>query len=220
MNVILMGPPGAGKGTQAQRLAAAFGLSHLASGDVLRAERASGTALGEKVAGYMDSGALVPDEIIIAVILHRLAALGDSNGFLLDGFPRTVPQAESLEAALAKTGQQIDGVIDIQVPAEELVDRIVGRRTCPTCHSVYHVKAKPPKVAGVCDKDGTPLKQRTDDTEDVVRERLETYRRQTAPLTEHYRGKGLLHEVSGAGTMDAVYSEMERRLRALSGGSA
>lgn len=217
MNLILLGPPGAGKGTQAQRLAARLNLVHLASGDVLRAERASGSELGKRVESYMDSGALVPDEIIIEVILTRVRAAAGASGILLDGFPRTVAQAESLAEALSAAGERLDAVINLRVPDEELVGRIVGRRTCPTCHAVYHVTANPPAKPGVCDNDGTPLKQRTDDTEAVVRNRLAAYREQTAPLTAYYAKSGLLHEMDGTGAMDEVNEQLTKLVQDLAG---
>jgi len=217
MNLILLGPPGAGKGTQAQRLASRLSLAHLASGDVLRAERASGSELGDRVATYMDSGALVPDEIIIEVILTRVRAAAGASGMLLDGFPRTVGQAESLGEALVAEGERIDAVVDLKVPDEELVGRIVGRRTCPTCNAVYHVTAKPPAKPGVCDKDGTPLEQRSDDTEAVVRNRLAAYRKQTAPLTAYYANLGLLHELDGTGAMDEVSEALIKLVQEVAG---
>lgn len=217
MNLILLGPPGAGKGTQAQRLASRLNLLHLASGDVLRAERASGSELGRRVAGYMDSGALVPDEIIIEVILTRVRAAAGAAGILLDGFPRTVAQAESLKGALSAAGERLDAVINLHVPDDVLVGRIVGRRTCPTCNAVYHVTAKPPRRDGVCDNDGTPLKQRTDDTEAVVRNRLAAYRQQTAPLTAYYAKIGLLRELDGTKSMDEVQHQLLSLVQGLTG---
>jgi adenylate kinase len=203
MNLVILGPPGAGKGTQATRLAETFSLEHLSSGDVLRAERAKGSELGKKVAKFMDDGALVPDEIIVDAILAQLADL-DGQGVLLDGFPRTVAQAESLDAALAKVGKKVDLVPSLQVPDEPIVDRITGRRTCPTCNAVYHVVTLPPKQEGVCDKDGTALIQRPDDTAEVVQQRLSAYHEQTAPVEAYYRDKGVLAEVDGTQDIDAV----------------
>jgi adenylate kinase len=217
MNLILLGPPGAGKGTQAQRLAASFDLTHLASGDVLRAERASGTDLGKRVAGYMDAGELVPDEIITEVMISRLRRIGDSAGFLLDGFPRTVPQAESLDGALAASKRRLGGVIDISVPDQELIRRTSGRRTCPKCHAVYHVESKPPRREGVCDSDGEALVHRFDDKPEVVRQRLVAYREQTRPVTDYYRRAGLLHEVSGSGSVEEVYSALHGLVAGLCG---
>ena len=203
MNLVILGPPGAGKGTQAIRLAEAFSLKHLSSGDVLRAERAKGSELGQKVGEFMDAGALVPDEIIVDAILAQLEDLG-GQGVLLDGFPRTVAQANSLDVALTKAGKKVDLVPSLQVPDEPIVDRITGRRTCPTCNGVYHVVTLPPKQEGVCDKDGTALIQRPDDTAEVVKKRLSAYHEQTAPVEAYYRDKGVLAEVDGTQDIDAV----------------
>jgi len=208
MNVVLLGPPGAGKGTQAMRLSGAFSLRHLSSGDVLRAERAKGSELGNRVASYMDSGQLVPDQIIVEVILAQLKDPGDAAGFLLDGFPRTEAQAESLDKAMAEAGCQIDTVLSLQVPDSDIVDRITGRRSCPTCNAVYHVKSLPPAKDGVCDKDGTPLIQREDDTEEVVNKRLAAYHEQTEPLEAYYRKQGNLAEVDGTKSVDDVCEDL------------
>jgi adenylate kinase len=212
MNLILLGPPGAGKGTQAVRLAEAFGLQHLSSGDVLRAERKSGTELGSRVAKYMDSGALVPDEIIVEVILVRVLNPTKPAGVLLDGFPRTLAQAEALDAALAKAGKTVDLVVSLVVPDEPIVDRITGRRVCPTCGAVYHVRTLRPKKDGVCDKDGAALMHRTDDTADVVKERLTAYHAQTRPLETYYRGKGLVVEVDGTSEVETVFGNARREI--------
>jgi adenylate kinase len=208
MIVILFGPPGAGKGTQAERLTARFGFEHLSSGDVLRAERASGTELGKKVAGYMDAGALVPDGIIIEVIIARVLASGGQAGVLLDGFPRTLPQAEQLDKALALTGKKVDLVLSMRVPDELIVERITGRRMCPSTGKIYHVKYLPPKVEGICDETGEKLIQRSDDTEPVVRQRLAAYHQQTEPLEVYYRQRGVLAEVDGTQDIEAVAKRM------------
>lgn len=213
MNLVLLGPPGAGKGTQAMRLAEAFKLRHLSSGDVLRAERKKGSELGRRVAGYMDSGALVPDEIIVEVILAQLQQSGDSAGFLLDGFPRTVNQAERLDEALAKVGQQVDLVLNVQVPDEEIVGRITGRRICPACDAVYHTEHRPPARAGICDKDGVALIHRQDDTREVVQQRLAAYHAQTTPLEAYYRAKGRLVEVDGKQDVNTVFERAREIVR-------
>ncbi len=213
MNVILFGPPGAGKGTQAVRLGGCFSFEHLSSGDVLRAERKSGTALGAKVAGFMDSGALVPDEIIVEVILARVLGSNGRAGVLLDGFPRTLPQAQQLEEALAGAGSRVELVLSIVVPDEPIIDRITGRRLCPACDRVYHVKNMPPQRDGICDVDGEKLIQRKDDTAEVVQQRLAAYHEQTEPLEAFYRQKGILTEVDGTrdiGTVAARMSEIVR----------
>lgn len=220
MNLILLGPPGAGKGTQAVRLAEAFGLQHLSSGDVLRAERKSGTELGKKVTAYMDSGALVPDDIIVEVILVRVLTPTRPAGVLLDGFPRTLAQAESLDKAVNKAGKCVDLVVSLVVPDELIVDRITGRRSCPTCGAVYHVNSLPPVKAGVCDKDSTALVQRTDDTAEVVKQRLSAYHAQTQPLEDYYRGKGLLVEIDGTAEVDSVFKAAREVIAGRLGGGA
>lgn len=217
MNLVILGPPGAGKGTQAARLADACDLRHLSSGDVLRAERKKGSALGEKVAQFMDSGALVPDEIIVEVILAQLDDPGDSRGILLDGFPRTRAQAESLDRALSAAGKRVDLVPSLVVPDEAIVNRITGRRVCPTCNAVYHVTSLPPRQEGICDHDGTELIHRTDDTAEVVKERLAAYHEQTAPVEAYYREKGLLAEVDGTKDVDAVFAELLEVVRRRTG---
>ena len=205
MNLVLLGPPGAGKGTQATRLSQAFRLEHLSSGDVLRAQRKSGTELGRRVAGYMDSGALVPDEIIVAVMLARVPKSSQDGGVLLDGFPRTAAQARKLDESLAAAGGRVDVVLSLLAPDEVIVERITGRRICPTCNGVYHTRTLPPRTAGVCDQDGTALIHRTDDTEAVVQQRLNAYHQQTGPLEAYYRGRGLLLEVDGTQDVDTVF---------------
>ncbi len=212
MNLILLGPPGAGKGTQAVRLAEAFGLQHLSSGDVLRAERKSGTELGARVTQYMDSGALVPDEIIVEVILARVLKPTQPAGVLLDGFPRTLAQAEALDRALTRVGKKVDLVVSLRVADELIVDRITGRRVCPACGGVYHVSSLPPKKAGVCDKDASPLVHRTDDTAAVVQERLAAYHAQTQPLESYYRAKGAVVEVDGTSGVDVVFQNARQEI--------
>ncbi len=208
MNVVLFGPPGAGKGTQAERLAAKYSFLHLSSGDVLRAERKSGTELGARVAGYMDSGALVPDAIIVEVILARVLKADSQAGVLLDGFPRTLPQARQLDEALAGAGSRVDLVLSIVVPDALIVERITGRRMCPSTGKIYHVKYLPPKRAGVCDETGEELIQRKDDTAEVVEQRLAAYHQQTEPLEAYYRQQGVLVEVDGARDIGVVAQDM------------
>jgi len=183
MRLILLGPPGAGKGTQAQRLCEAFGIPQISTGDMLRAAVSAGSDLGKRVKAVMDSGALVSDDIIIELVKERLAQPDCGKGFLFDGFPRTIPQAD----ALAEAGVKIDAVVEIQVPDEEIIRRMSGRRVHPASGRTYHVEFNPPKVAGVDDVTGESLIQRDDDREETVRERLSVYRAQTAPLVEYYR---------------------------------
>jgi adenylate kinase len=197
LNLILVGPPGAGKGTQAERLTADFGLPYFATGNILRAAVAEGTELGKKAKEYMDAGNLVPDEVIIGVILEALDGEEASDGFLLDGFPRTVPQADALGAALEKVGRKLSGVLLIDVDDDEVVRRLSGRRTCSKNGHTYHVDFDPPKHDGVCDQDGSKLLQRDDDKPETIRKRLSVYHEQTEPLVEHYDEKGLLRRIDG-----------------------
>jgi len=202
MRIVLLGAPGAGKGTHCKRIADRYGVLHLSSGDILRRERAAGTELGKKAQSYMDAGALVPDDLIVEMMSR---AMKDSSaGFVLDGFPRTVNQAEVLDKALAAQGGGIDVVMNLLVDDGIVVERITGRRSCPTCGSVYHVKNMPPKVDGVCDKDGTRLIQRPDDTEEVVRNRLETYYRQTKPVVDYYKARRTVDDIDAGGEADVV----------------
>ncbi len=190
MRVLLMGPPGAGKGTQAKRLAEKFDMVHLSSGDILRAERTSGSELGRRLKSYMDAGELVPDGIVVEIMAGAISEVAADKGLLLDGFPRTVDQARALDQQLAESGRPLDAVLVIETPDDLLVERITGRRSCPSCGSVYHVAYLRPQVAGRCDKCGTELTQRADDTEEVVRERLSAYVAQTAPVIEYYVSAG------------------------------
>lgn len=204
MRVILLGPPGAGKGTQAGRIAETFGIPHISTGDILRANVRAGTELGTKAKSFMDAGDLVPDDVILGMMGDRLAEDDARDGFLFDGFPRTVPQAEALEKLLIERDQPIDVVLRMLVDTKEVVQRLTGRRTCTNCGAVFHVDYDPPKVEGVCDKCGGELVQREDDSEDVVLNRLEVYRRSTEPLEEFYWGRGLLRDVEAVGSVDEV----------------
>jgi adenylate kinase len=188
---------------------------HLSSGDILRRERAEGTELGKKAQSYMDQGALVPDDLIVEMMSRAVQKA--PAGYVLDGFPRTVNQAEVLDKALAAQGGGIDMVINLEVDDGIVVERITGRRSCPTCGAVYHVKNLPPKVDGVCDMDGTPLVQRPDDTEEVVRNRLETYYRQTEPVVGYYRARQTVHDIDAGGDADAVAGVIFRMLDPLAG---
>ena len=212
MRLILLGPPGAGKGTQCKRIIEKYGMAHLSSGDILRAERAAGTELGQKAQRYMDSGQLVPDDIIISMMVSAMQKA--PAGYILDGFPRTVVQAEQLDKALAERSEEIDGIVNLQVADEMISARLTGRRSCPECGAVYHIENLKPKSPGICDKDGETLVQRTDDKPDVVADRLKTYHEQTAVVVDYYKDKGkAIINIDAAGeieTMTAlIFSELD-----------
>jgi adenylate kinase len=209
MDVILFGPPGAGKGTQAQRLFAVNGTPQISTGDILRQAVKDGTPLGLKAKPLMEAGTLVPDALVIGIVEARLRRPDARAGFVLDGFPRTVGQAQALDAMLASLGRRIDHVLSLEVPLEETVQRLSGRRSCPKDGRVYHVTQAPPKKPDVCDVCETPLSQRPDDREDVVRARQLTYRRDTEPLKAFYASRGLLRPVDGTGTLDEVFARIQ-----------
>jgi len=202
--IILLGAPGCGKGTQAKRLEAVLKIPHISTGDMLRQARDEGTELGKKAKEFMDRGELVPDELVIAMVKERLGKEDCKNGFILDGFPRTVAQG----VALDKAGVGVDACVDIVVSDEEVVRRISGRRSCPSCHRVYHIEFSPPKEDNRCDACGAQLIQRDDDKEETVRQRLRVYKEKTAPLEEFYRNKGKLVTVDGNGNPDAVFARI------------
>ncbi len=215
MNVILLGPPGAGKGTQARILVEEHGLVQLSTGDMLRAAKSSGTELGKRVAEVMARGDLVTDDIVIGLIAEQLDGEAGKQGLIFDGFPRTLAQADALEALLAEKGAAIDAVIEMRVDEDALVRRITGRFTCAKCGEVYHDESKPTARAGVCDVCGsTEFIRRADDNEDSVRVRMSAYNRQTAPLIGYYHAKGKLLPVDGLGEIDAVAAEIRKRLAA------
>jgi adenylate kinase len=214
-NVILLGPPGAGKGTQAERILAAYSLPHISTGEMLRAAVAAGTEMGLAAQKSMEAGALVSDEVVIGVVRDRLAEADAQKGFLLDGFPRTIAQAERLDALLAGAGRAVSHVILIEVPEDELVERLAGRRMCRACDKGYHVVFDPPKQEGVCDACGAELYQRSDDNEATVRNRLRVYHEQTEPLVGYYASRGVLRTVHGGGKKpDEVFVQVEDLLGA------
>jgi adenylate kinase len=214
MNLILLGPPGAGKGTQAQRMVERYRIPQISTGDILRKAVKEGTPLGVKAKGFMDQGQLVPDEVVIGVIEERLRANDCLAGFILDGFPRTIPQAEALQSILSKLGKKIDHVVNIEVDSEELVRRLTGRRTCKNCGAMFHVLFQPPQKEGICDRCGGTLYQRADDNEEAIRTRLREYEKQTAPLVRYYQGKKTLRSIRGVGGPDQIFEQIARVLDA------
>lgn len=212
MKLILLGPPGAGKGTQCKRIVEKYGMAHLSSGDILRAERAAGTELGIKAQSYMDSGGLVPDDVIIGMMTGAIKKA--AGGYVLDGFPRTVVQGEELDKALVAAGESIEGIVNLVVDDEIIAERLTGRRSCPGCGAVYHVDNLKPKVEGICDKDGEKLLQRDDDKPEVVTNRLKTYHEQTAAVVGYYEstGKAIINIDAGRSVDDvtaSVLSELD-----------
>jgi len=217
LNILLLGPPGAGKGTQAKRLEERYGMVQLSTGDMLRAERASGSALGKQVQAIMDAGKLVSDDIMIALIAHRIAGL-KGKGFILDGFPRTVPQAEALDRMLKESGIGVDYVIELTVDEAALIDRISGRFSCSKCGASYHDRYHRPKQEGVCDVCGSrDFTRRPDDNAETVKARLAAYREQTAPILPYYRAKGVLRSIDGMADIDQVTLQIEAILNKAKG---
>ncbi|HUU91720.1 MAG TPA: adenylate kinase [Phycisphaerae bacterium] len=215
MRLVFMGPPGAGKGTQAKAVADEYGIPHVSSGDIFRAEIAAQTELGKQIKGYLDSGALVPDETTVKAVVGRLDADDCADGWLLDGFPRTQAQAEALDEALDAAGATLDAVVNLEVNPETIVRRMAGRRVCPKCGRSYHTEHIPPKVEGVCDDQacGAALITRDDDRPETVRKRLATYQEATAPLIEYYDRRGLLIRTDGSGTPDEVRARLFEQLK-------
>ncbi len=213
MHLVLLGPPGAGKGTQAALLSRDLGLAHISTGDMLRGAVQEGTDLGLLAREYMDQGNLVPDDVVIGITKERLEAPDVQTGFVLDGFPRTVKQAEALDEILEDIGLPLDLVINIKVPQSELIRRMTGRRVCPKCGESYHLVFNPPRSLGTCDQCGHDLHQRDDDKETTVRQRLEVYERESGPLTDYYSDKGVLVSVDGTGTVEQVADRLKLTLK-------
>ena len=205
VKIIMLGAPGAGKGTQAKKIAEKYSVPHISTGDIFRANIKNGTELGKKAKTYMDQGALVPDELVVDLVVDRVAQDDAKKGYVLDGFPRTIPQAEALDAALAKLNDKVDFAIDVDVPDENIIDRMSGRRACVACGGTYHIKFNPTKVDNVCDACGGQLILRDDDQPETVKKRLDVYHEQTQPLIEYYTKKGILKSVDGTQDMAKVF---------------
>ena len=213
MYILLMGPPGAGKGTQAASLVKKYGIPHISTGDMFRAAVKEGTALGQKAKACMDAGKLVPDEITIGIVRERLAKPDCAKGFILDGFPRTVEQADALKGILAELSIALTRAVDISVPKDELIARVTGRRICKNCGATYHVRFHPTAKDGVCDTCGGETYQRADDSEETMRSRLSVYEEQTKPLVDYYQKAGLYSRINGSQPMDKVFADVEASLR-------
>lgn len=205
MKIIMLGAPGAGKGTQAKQIADKYSIPHISTGDIFRANIKNGTELGKKAKHYMDQGALVPDELTCDLVMDRIQQDDCKNGFVLDGFPRTIPQAEALDAALGKINEKMDYAIDVDVPDENIVNRMSGRRACLNCGATYHLISIPPKVEGICDRCGSEIVLREDDKPETVQKRLKVYHEQTQPLIDYYKNQGILKSVDGTQPMDEVF---------------
>ena len=214
MKIIMLGAPGAGKGTQAKKIAEKFQIPHISTGDIFRANIKAGTELGKKAKEYMDQGQLVPDELTLELIMDRFQNPDCANGYVLDGFPRTIPQAEALTEALAKKGETIDYAINVEVPDENIINRMGGRRACLACGATYHIVYAPTKVEGVCDRCGEKLVLRDDDKPETVKNRLNVYHAQTQPLIEYYTKQGKLAEVDGTQSMEDVFNAIVKILGA------
>lgn len=208
MRIIMLGAPGAGKGTQAKKIAEKYNIPHISTGDIFRANIKNGTELGVKAKSYMDQGLLVPDELVVDLVADRIQQDDAKAGYVLDGFPRTIPQAESLDAALAKMGQKIDYAIDVEVPDENIINRMSGRRACVKCGATYHLQYAKPKANGVCDVCGEQLILRDDDKPETVQKRLTVYHQQTQPLIDYYENQNALKEVDGTKDMEDVFADI------------
>ncbi len=208
MKIIMLGAPGAGKGTQAKKIAEKYGIPHISTGDIFRANIKGGTELGKKAKTFMDQGKLVPDEITIGMLMDRIREADCEKGYVLDGFPRTIPQAESLTAALAAQGQAIDYAVNVDVPDEDIITRMSGRRACLSCGATYHIRFNPSKTEGVCDTCGSELVLRDDDKPETVKNRLAVYHEQTQPLIDYYQKAGVLKEVDGTQDLNKVFADI------------
>jgi adenylate kinase len=208
MKIIMLGAPGAGKGTQAKKIAEKYQIPHVSTGDIFRSNIKEGTQLGRKAKEYMDQGALVPDELTIGMLMDRIQQEDCSNGYVLDGFPRTIPQAESLQKAITEMGQKIDFAINVDVPDENIINRMSGRRACISCGATYHIVYNPSKVAGICDVCGSELVLRDDDKPETVKKRLAVYHDQTRPLIDYYKEAGVLVNVDGTQELNKVFSDI------------
>ena len=214
MKIIMLGAPGAGKGTQAKKIAEKYSIPHISTGDIFRANIKEGTELGKKAKTYMDQGLLVPDELVVDLVVDRVKQDDCAKGYVLDGFPRTIPQAESLDAALEKIGEKIDFAINVEVPDENIVRRMSGRRACLGCGATYHIEHIPPKTEGICDTCGKELVLRDDDKPETVTKRLNVYHEQTQPLIDYYTKKGIIRDVDGTQQMDDVFNAIVKILGA------
>ena len=206
MRIIMLGAPGAGKGTQAKKIAEKYSIPHISTGDIFRANIKNNTELGQKAKTYMDKGELVPDELVVDLIMDRFKEADCANGYVLDGFPRTIPQAEALDKALSANGESVDYAVNVEVPDENIINRMSGRRACVGCGATYHIQFNAPKVEGVCDTCGEKLILRDDDKPETVKNRLSVYHEQTQPLIDYYSKKGVLAEVDGTQAMDDVFN--------------
>lgn len=213
MNIVLMGLPGAGKGTQADKIVEKYAIPHISTGDMFRAAIKEGTELGLQAKSFMDQGTLVPDEVTIGIVRERLSQPDCEKGFLLDGFPRTVPQAEALDSILEELGRPVEHTINVQVEKEELIARLSGRRICKTCGTSYHLVFNPPKVDGICDKDGGELYTRADDNPETVTNRLEVNMNQAQPLLDFYKAKGVLTNINGQQEISKVFADLDALLQ-------
>ena len=209
MKIIMLGAPGAGKGTQAKKIAAKYDIPHISTGDIFRANIKNGTELGNKAKTYMDQGLLVPDELVVDLVVDRVQQDDCKNGYVLDGFPRTIPQAEALDAALTAKGEAVDFAINVEVPDENIINRMSGRRSCKDCGAIFHVQYNPPKKENCCDVCGGELILRDDDKAETVKKRLDVYHEQTAPLIAHYKEAGSLHEIDGTQDIKVVFEEIK-----------